>query len=257
MELMLAAALLIFGIVTLCGSTMVVTHVLTLIYARKYYDNGHEMNYKRAYLSQWLRGSRPWQWLRKALGHSIVTTPEYEALAKKTPDPILYACRPHGMLVVSAWLAFLSGAMDRPHRPVVVAAHSALLSISFVRELILLPLGIIDASEESILNALANGLSVAVMPGGVKEMGPPLFPIAEVSGIARLAQRYGIAIVDVTFDGEEQLCWVWHGEWRIVKRVRWALYYTTGLPFAVPFFPRFWNWPRALVTRIGWRHGQE
>lgn len=256
MELMLAAALIIFGIVTLCGSTMVITHVLTLIYARTYYCNGHDTNYRRAYLSQLLRGSRPWQWLREAFRHSIVTTPEYDAIATKTPDPVIYACRPHGMLVVSAWLAFLSGAMDRPHRPVVVAVHSAVLSIPIVRELILLPMGIIGASEESILNALSNGLSVAIMPGGVKEMGPPLFPVPDVSGAARLAQRYGITIVDVQFDGEEQLCWVWHGEWRIVKSIRRALYYATGLPFAIPFFPRFWNWPQALVTRIGRRHGQ-
>lgn len=235
--------------ITIVGVSNFITFVLTLMYGA-YYHNKRERDYKPKYISHSMRRSRVLEKMRQWLGHSIKIEPEYKQLAHEYKSPILYACRPHGILVVSAWLTFLSGKMDRQGRPVVVAAHTLLGSIPFMRELILIPLGVIDVSEKSIRKALRNGCSVAIMPGGVKEMGPPLFPLPEEPGIIRIGYELKIPVVPVHYGNEEQLFWVWHNEWRIIKLFRRFIFWLIRAPF-VPFFPRVWDWPRELVTHVG------
>lgn len=250
MELVFIAGGIVVLVFTLLGAAIFITFIVTLAYGA-WYHNKHERKYKPKYINHQMRKSSLLKMLGNALGHSITIDPAYTSLIDSDASPLLYACRPHGILVVSAWLTFLSGKLDRRGRPVVVAAHSVVCSIPFIRELLLLPLGIIDVSEKSILNAIKNGCSVAIMPGGVREMGPPLFPLPEQPGVIRLGHEYGINVVPVHFGGEDDLFWIWHGEWRIIKWIRWMIFKIFSIPFLVFFFPRVWDWPRELVTHIG------
>jgi hypothetical protein len=246
MELILLACALVGVVIAVFGLTAVVTFAVTLFVYGPVYHDRRDKEYTRAYVNHAMRRWRVWGWLTHWLNHSIAIEP-----AEHVNEPVIYACRPHGILVVSAWLTFLSGALDRPRRPVVVAVHRSLVGIPFLRDYLFLPLGVIDASEASILHALANGCSVAIMPGGVKEMGPPLLALPDQPGIIRLAHAYNITVVPVHFGGEAQLFWIWHGEWRVVRAIRRFIYAVTRLPFLVVFCPRVWDWPRALVTHVG------
>jgi hypothetical protein len=253
MELTVIAALVVAALVSLIGASFVVGFLVATLYDL-YSRDGSERRGDGRRFHPWLRNARPFRWLKALLA--------YELKKYETPPPagpVLYACRPHGMLAVSAWLTFLDGTMDRrlgnpratDTRPVLLAVHSVLFSLPLVRDLAL-ALGCIDVSRESIEAALAHGYSVAVLPGGVREMGAPLaaLPQSELPGVVKVAWDYDMPLVPVYFGGEAQLCWVWKNEPRVVKWLRAQSFRWTRLFFPLPFCVRFWCLP-ALRTVMG------
>jgi hypothetical protein len=189
-----------------------------------------------------------------------------EALVKTPHENVLYVAQPHGMMALSAALTFLSGAADRPgHKPVLLVVHDfyfrwPLLPPPLVRWLgwdrdrwtvpavglrnLMLALGCIDRRPESIGWALQQEFDVAVLPGGVLEMGPPLFPVPRPLPILRRAYAHWdtTPIVPVQLRGEEDVCWVWHNEWRIIRLVRKLSYQLLGLFLFQPLVPRLHAW---------------
>ncbi len=253
MELIILASLLLAWVVDLVSVPVFLTFLVTLWYG-KHYWRGQEKQYKPNYIWTGARGSWFWRVLRKWLNHHVSYPKELVP-----SGPVIYICRPHGVFAVSAWLTVLSGELDRDilvhdtrylhmkRHHVLLAVHSYWFLLPGIRELAL-ALGFIDASRESILYALEQRFSVAVLPGGVKEMGPPLLPIPDEPGILRLAQERKVPVVATYLRGEEDLFWVWHGEWRWIKAMRRVSYDWIGLFFPLIFCPRFWNWPKRLVT---------
>lgn len=244
MELILLSLGLGVVVVFWIGVTAWVTMVATLAYGRFYYDKA-ECDGTARYYWPAARSTFVGALLRRLLRHELV-----EAPSSLPPGPVLFACRPHGIFVVSAWLTFLLGAYERPPRPrVLLAIHSVIFAIPGLREFALM-LGCIDVSRASIEAALARGYSVAVLPGGVKEMGPSVVPLPDEPGIVKLAQDYDVPLVPVWFGGEVALFWVWHGEPRWVAAARALCITRWRIPFPLFWCPRFWRVPR-LRTIMG------
>jgi hypothetical protein len=239
MELTLLFLLLLTSAAAALGTGFVLGFACALFYGWWYWSRAESVGTAPAY---WPAARR---WAHTLLPYHTLTLPE-------TPlpsGPLLYACRPHGILVVSAWLSFLTGRMDAlGQKPTLLAVHSILFKLPFLRELAL-ALGCIDVGRKSILAALAHGHRVAVLPGGVREMAGMPEPEGP-SGIVRLAHEYGVPLVPVHFGGEADLCWVWTGEPAWLRALREWLIRKTRAPFPLFFVPRVWRRP-SLTTVIG------
>lgn len=170
----------------------------------------------------------------------------------------IYGCHPHGILAMSAGLTFVVPPDEEERRwlpPTYrLAVHSILSSLPLFREIMLWG-GCIDASEEAILEALSRQHSVALLPGGVREMGAPYHHRhhERPQGFLRIAYQKGCPAVPVYLRGERQICRVWHNEPRWLTRFRaWcARKHCCRFPFPTFFWPR---WPGSLPpleTRIG------
>jgi 1-acyl-sn-glycerol-3-phosphate acyltransferase len=241
MELTLLFLFFLLSAVAALGTGYALGFASALFYGWWYWSRAESIGTAPAY---WPAARR---WANTILPYHTFRLPE----TPLPPGPLLYACRPHGILVVSAWLTFLTGRMDssRPgQKPTLLAVHSIIFKLPVLRELAL-ALGCIDVGRESILAALAQGYRVAVLPGGVREMaGMP--ESSDPPGIVRLAHEYKVPLVAVYFGGEAELCWVWAGEPAWLKHLREWLIRKTRAPFPLFFVPRVWRWPR-LVTVVG------
>lgn len=235
-------------LVTIIGLTGLLLLFCVLFYSRDIIGL-EERNYTgRLFRSSW-RGENVWLWrvLTRLLRHSTV----YVDDTSPRVGPLIYACHPHGMLAIGASLAVMRGAFDRPGTRTVLVVHGIFWWIPIVRDL-MLALGCIDRSWQSIENALANGFSVAILPGGIYEMGPPATERPEVLPLIRRIYHCGFAppLVPVFLANEETNCWIWHGEPNFLRRLRAYGQRTIGLSVGAPFLPRFWAWP-PLVTHVG------
>jgi len=243
--------------------------LVTLWYTAHHGHTGEEYRYTGRLLQHGWRGGRVWQTLRRWMNHTYIPC---EALVKKDEyNSVLYVAQPHGMMALSAALTFLSGAADRPaHKPVLLVVHDfyfrcPLLPPPLVRWLgwdrdrwsvptvglrnLMLALGCIDRRIESIAFALAQGFDVAVLPGGVLEMGPPLFPVPRPLPILKHARApwFTSLVVPVQLRGEEDVCWVWHGEWCLIRLWRKLSYQLLGLFLFQPLVPRLHAWIRGKI----------
>lgn len=190
-------------------------------------------------------GSRNWPEFRRRWGRPLWAGLQrlYRfRLAQPLPEPgpdapvLLYACHPHGLFALFVGLTFLPGRTGRPG--VRVAVHHNLMCVPVVREL-LLWFGCIDASRDVVRAALQRGESVAVVPGGVYEMGAPVLPrSARPAGFLRLAAELGVPVVPVVCPAEETVVWTWRGEWAAVTRLRRAMLRVLRYPFPTFFWLR-------------------
>ncbi len=261
MEILLLLCILFATLLALFGFLSLALFLVGVWYALFHYHPGEERNYTGRLLQQSWRGASFWTLARRLCKHTA------HFAADQPPDPLFYVCQPHGILALSAVLAFLSGAADRPGRRVLLVVHDWYFRFQIPRPLrslllgcgvpskyldnipmpglrnLMLALGCIDKSRASIENALCHGFSVAVLPGGVFEMGPPLVDVHRPFGILRIAHDYRVPVVRVFMQDEERVCWIWESEpwWNKVLR-RWTLGWL-GLGALVPFCPRVWAWP--------------
>jgi len=239
-------ALVLF--VAAVGVLLVVLFAAGVAYGRLYWS-GEERAYSGRWLQRTWRGARGWRLLKALLRYQSPAPPPPAILSDAAP--VLYACQPHGMLALSAALAVFSGDLDTPAGPrTVLVVHDWYWWVPGLRELAL-ALGCIDRRWESIAHALAAGLSVAVLPGGVFEMGPPAVPPPPLLGLVRRAHAHGRApLVPVVLRGEADACWVWHGEPAALRRLRaWTLTHW-GVGVGALFVPRVWAWP-VLAPLVG------
>jgi hypothetical protein len=156
MELVLLALLpLVLAIVFL--TTIATTALVTWAYTRTCYD-GSERSGKR-YWPSFRRACCCIPCLRQCYGWRALNVPPLP------PDKgVLIAVHPHGMLAIGAGMTLL-GAEGRTR----VAVHTWLLSVPVIRDLILW-VGCIEVTPETMGCALARGWTVGVIPGGVREL---------------------------------------------------------------------------------------
>jgi hypothetical protein len=254
MELVILAAL-VFGLLLYTITTVMVTHVLTLVYAVYCYCDGSERTGARAW--PWLRHARLWQWVRHGLGHRVVLTlAAHEAFVARDlvadgETRLLYAAYPHGYAAASSVLTFL---VPEGRHGAALGIFNGWLRITGARDL-LLALGAVNVDRESLAELhreLPSDRALALVIDGVDGMGPPPDPARPLrpQGFLKLAQSLGLVIVPVFFGGERELCWTpqwlpWPLPW--VRRMtrRWL-----RLPFPTLGVLRVWNMPK-LVTVIG------
>ena len=239
MDLVLLGVGVAILVVAAIGVLVVSVFAVGVWYGRWYWS-GEERKWSGAWLQRGWRGGRAWPWIKWLL--------RYEATATGIPwRPSILACQPHGMFALSAAVAVFSGDFDdnkEAEARTVLVVHDWYWWVPGLRELMLM-LGCIDKRWSSIQHALEQGYHVAVLPGGVFEMGPPAVPPPPMLGIVRRAHAWGRApLVPVFLHGEQDVCWVWHTEPQWLRRLRaWTLK-TWGVGVGALCVPRVWAWPR-------------
>jgi hypothetical protein len=251
MELILLAALVVFSVVSLVGMTAVVAYSLGLLHGKYYWRPLRSSDASPAFkrVISCLLGWPLRSWLNYSIAQQAAST-----RLDCADGPVIFAARPHGVLVASAILGALATAEPTLKTWQVgklrVGVHRALLRIPFLSDAAR-ALGCVSVSEEGILDTLKSGASILVMPGGVREMGKPVEEVPRLFPLMRLAWEINARLVPVYFKGEEELWWIWHNEWHWVTALRKWTKKKTGLPVPIVFLPRLWNLPKALTTRIG------
>jgi hypothetical protein len=248
MEFTLIGTAIVAIVIAVVGWALIITAALTLWYG-KWYWSGVEKNYTQSALQTSWRynprtGHLPWFWriVRKLAKHNYDRT----QLDSLPAGPVIFSCQPHGIFALSAVLTFLSGLADRPGQRVVVAIHGWYWWVPGLRQL-MLALGCIDCRWVSMENAICNGYSVAIMPGAILEMGPPLIPLPDVFPLLKRVYAFkghvDIPIVPVFFKGEDEICWLWHNEPKLIKWMRRKSYEWIGMYVPLVSCPRVWKWP--------------
>lgn len=239
MELIVLALTLGLSVVAFLGFVATGNAIFWTWYGRRYHSRCECRATDGVFRPSW-RTVRLWPLLKTLLRYRDPVMP-----SSRPVGPVIYSCQPHGELALSAALAVFSGDLDRPGTRTLLVLHDWFWWIPGLRDL-MLALGCIEKSWTSIEEALARGYSVAVLPGGVFEMGPPTLPPRPVFGIVQKVydhRAYKVSLVPVALDGESQNCWIWHGEPSYMKRMRAYSQTNLRLPFPNILLPKVWNWP--------------
>ena len=203
--------------------------LVSLAYGSYYYDRS-ERDGRRNWPA--LRGSSLWAPVR---GYFSFQTVGLEEKLEDRSRPVIYACRPHGLFAFSCLLAFAVNPKSR----VRCGVHRLIFWVPLLSDLAVW-LGAFDVTKENIEGMLERGESVALVPGGAREMIPGVDPRSH-RGFLRIAHEKGAPVVCVHFEGEQELFWTWRG----LRDLRHAFADFMGYPF--PSF--FWGpLPRPLTT---------
>lgn len=168
-ENLLFLALFVVGLMWLIGVVIFVTFIVTMAYARTYYDRS-ELKGGRAW--PWLRRLRLWQWCRRCYRHKVVRYGEELPLGVLR-RPVLYICSPHGVNATSFFFTFLVEPGPDEAWPVSGAVLNLLLGIPILREF-LLAMGCVNVDRETLMRQLIKKKhSVALIPEGCGASPPP------------------------------------------------------------------------------------
>jgi len=166
----------------------------------------------------------------------------------------IYAVYPHGVFSVSIAAAFAVNPNMLHVKPV---GSSVLFLLPFIKEVVGL-VGTIPATRKDMIAALQCGDSLAMCPGGIREL-PGLDPeriskgkgFVRRLGFIRIAMSVNVPIVPVWAEGEEELydVWLWSPT---VQSILLSLFYYPGfvVSWGRPWL-RFWPKPRPLRLRVG------
>ncbi len=173
-------------------------------------------------------------------------------------DPLLVAFHPHGIMAAGAGLSMLPApfplaqALGRPFafgtRAPRLAIHRILFRVPVVREL-LLWYGCVSASWDTMCEHLARGTVVGLVPGGVREMGPPVAPPS--TRFLEHAYAHDVSVVPCYVAGEDEVCMIWRGEWRWVRAIRRFMHTLIHYPFPTLSLPRLLGWQPQLRVHVG------
>jgi len=173
MELLVLLALAIAGIVILIVVLFSVALCLGIIiglwlYGPYYYDKS-ENNGWRA--SNWLRTHQFWNRLKRFYKHRIVQVGE----PSEASQGALYACHPHGICALSVGLTFACSNPDYiPQKRVHIGVLSIIFKIPILRD-VYLGLGCIHVDWKTMQSHIELGHATVLIPGGVNEMGRPIY----------------------------------------------------------------------------------
>lgn len=155
-----------------------------------------------------LRRLLVWNWLRSYFSLGV------EGADTLPRGPAVYALQPHGLVPLCAVLAFACHG-DPPlfeaAPTILLAATKFFFPVPLVRNLAAL-FGCVDASRETIKEALARGRSVAILVGGVREMAMCHDGSLLYDGhweFIRLAHEAGVPVVPVYCSGEADAWFVY------------------------------------------------
>jgi len=164
--------------------------------------------------SKAFRQSNFFEFIQKAYRMRVVYTTKLDPHKK-----YMFACHPHGLIPFGWMCIFQSQFANSP----LVAGASIIFRLPVMRDMTLWAGGI-NATDSAISNAFQKGRSVALFPGGVREMmlskpGNDVCIVNKSRGFARLAIEHQVDIVPV-FSFSEQNVYaqqllgpVWFQKW--------------------------------------------
>ncbi len=167
---------------------------------------------------------------------------------------VIYAVYPHGVYSIGTIVYF---ALSAAHLHVKCAATSVLFVVPFIKELAGLA-GALPANAGDITRTLRGGHSIAMCPGGIREL-PGLDParVAEGGGVVRrdgfirIALAEGVSIVPVWSQGENDLYSVWIPMPALQRALlRWIYYPWPVVSWGHAWFP-FWPRSRPVTLVFG------
>lgn len=191
---------------------------------------------------------RIWGFLSKRIQGNLQRTFLLKNLELVPQRNALYICHPHGLFGYSWLLHFCYGISEWPLRKPVLAIHSILFRIPFVRD-IAEQMNCIEAKECSIIEYLNKGESVAILTGGIEEMvyngeEEVKLVLKKRKGYARIAKHCRVPIVPLYTHGENELFptesfWLW-------RQVRGIIRKWTGLEIPLPSWSSMKQWIQIL-----------
>lgn len=222
MEALLLSLLFLIGGVVGLGVALVVGLVVGLVYGSYYYD-GSENGTRRNWPS--LRRACIWN---PARSYFSFRTQHLDPHLKRAAEgrSLIFACHPHGLFAISCFLAFAVNPKSR----VRCGVHRLIFWVPLLRDFAVW-MGAFDVSRVNVETALDEGASVAIVPGGAREMIPGSNPHRH-RGFLRIAYAKRVPVVPVYFAGETDLFWTWS----IFQQLREAFVDFMGYPFPSFFF---------------------
>lgn len=157
---------------------------------------------------QSLRKSRIWNYFRSYFSMSVI----HDGFIDPSPGKLyVFGAHPHGVLSAGVWGNLIS---HNPHAlPDSLNYRVLTISLNFKvpiwRELVM-GVGMVDASRESVQYLLRRGISVVIVVGGAEEAldaRPRTFDLTLDSrqGFVRLALEYGASLVPALSFGETDI----------------------------------------------------
>jgi len=144
----------------------------------------------------------------------------------------LFAGAPHGVIPLG-----LNALLNDPSYPLALGARVQFW-VPIVRDF-MMAFGVVDANRQTFQNALAAGRSVAIVPGGVREMmmsHPSMTKLklnSKNSGFCVEAFRYGVPLVPVFSFGEHNF----YDQRKLNVSMEWQLRIKKLLGGVHPFIP--------------------
>lgn len=177
-------------------------------------------------------------------------------------ETALYIAHPHGLFSMAPFLHWASQITDWPSdKKICIAVHSIFFKIPVVCE-IMESYGAIEATEEAISQKLKEGISVAVLTGGIRELhetlpGKMKLVLKKRKGVFRIAQDLQIPIVPVLTFGENELFPPIQSAWAHTLQKYLKAWFSIALP--IPTLESLKNWflllhsplPSQVITCLG------
>jgi len=194
-----------------------------------------------AWISQWLtdKSTR----ISTNLQHNLQKT----FLLKGEPftGTALYIAHPHGLFSMAPFLHWAAKQTDWPSdKHICIAVHSIFFKLPVVCEL-MEAYGAIEATEEAIRAKLKEGISVAVLTGGIRELqetraGKMKIVLRSRTGVFLIAQDLQVPIVPVLTFGENELFPPIQSAW--MQRIQKYLRAWFGIAIPFPTMSSLKNW---------------
>jgi 1-acyl-sn-glycerol-3-phosphate acyltransferase len=161
------------------------------------------------------------------------------------PETALYIAHPHGLFSMAPFLHWAARITNWPtDRKMCIAVHSIFFKIPIVCEL-MEAYGAIEATEESIRAKLKEGISVAVLTGGIRELhethpGKMKLILKKRKGVFRIAQDLQVPIIPVLTFGENELFPPIQSAW--TRTLQKYLRAWMGIAIPIPTLEGLKNW---------------
>jgi hypothetical protein len=213
--------LLFYGsILWLAGLVIVVTFVLTLIYAATYYDRS-ETTGARSWT--WFRRLVCWDRCRRRYRHEVHHA-EFDS-SERREVPCLFAATPHGVNAVSFFLTFMALTEDLQkklgEREIECGVWNGFSWLPILRELTL-ALGCVNVERQTIVSALRDRRAhFAEIPNGVHEIAPPAPPVPRTGFLRLVYELEGAADCALVYLENEEKAYLTLGDHWSIRR--WAI----------------------------------
>jgi 1-acyl-sn-glycerol-3-phosphate acyltransferase len=202
-----------------------------------------------AFLSRWISDKSTT--ISKKLEQNIQET--FVVKGDIPKDPVLYIAHPHGLFSMAPFLHWAVRITDWPsEKKICIAVHSIFFKIPVVCEL-MEAYGAIEATEEAIREKLKEGVSVAVLTGGIREIhethpGKMKLVLKSRTGVFRISQDLQIPIVPVLTFGENELFPPMQSAWMRNLQKYMRSWFGIAVPF--PTLSSLKNWFKLLQAPL-------